>query len=171
MDGNRSLPGRIQAQAVSGWTQEDIDRIHAERRHPIQTIQKVAQNAPSSLRKPTGATISGRTTCGRVDLADTLLGQIKALGMPIPVRDYVFHPVRRWKMDLAWVALKVSCEVDGNEWAQTNGTKGRHGGAKGMQSDCEKLNEALLLGWKPYRFTGSQVRSGYAVSILERALV
>lgn len=74
-------------------------------------------------------------------------------------------------MDLAWVALKVSCEVDGNEWAQTNGTKGRHGGAKGMQSDCEKLNEALLLGWKPYRFTGSQVRSGYAVSILERALV
>jgi hypothetical protein len=152
---------------MAGWTQADIDRIQAERRRPVQ---QVAQNATSSLRTPTGAAISGRTTSGRVDLADALLGQIKALELPCPIRDFVFHPVRRWKMDLAWVSLKVSCEVDGNEWAQTNGTKGRHGGAKGMQSDCEKLNEALLLGWKPFRFVGSQVRSGYAITILERVL-
>ncbi len=149
------------------WTQEDIVRILVERRRGGQDF---AQNALSSPPAPSGLAIPARTTVARVDLADALLGQIKALGMPIPVRDYMFHPVRRWKMDLAWVELKVSCEVDGNEWAQTNGTKGRHGGAKGMQSDCEKLNEALLLGWHPYRFTGSQVKSGYAVGILERAL-
>ncbi len=151
---------------MSAWTQDDIVRILADRR---QLAQKFAQNAPSSPPEPPGATISARTTT-RVDLADALLGQLKALGMPLPVRDYIFHPVRRWKMDLAWLDVKISCEVDGNEWAQTNGTKGRHGGAKGMQSDCEKLNEALLLGWHPYRFTGSQVKSGYAVGILERAL-
>lgn len=147
---------------MRGWTQEDIYRLNAARAK--------GQKASPRPVEPIRATIRPRTAKGTTDLADALLGQLEALGMPIPIRDHVFHPVRRWKMDLAWLELMVSCEVDGNEWAQTNGTKGRHGGAKGMQSDCEKVNEALLLGWKPYRFTGSQVRSGYAITILERAL-
>lgn len=111
-----------------------------------------------------------RVPRGTFDYADTLKRQIALCGLPIPKRDYRFDPIRRWRMDLAWVSLKVSCEVDGNEWAQTNGKRGRHGGGKGMQSDCEKLNAALLAGWRPYRFTGSQVQSGYALGILERAL-
>lgn len=107
---------------------------------------------------------------GTFDYADTLKQQVVLCGLPIPKRDYRFDPIRRWRMDLAWISLKVSCEVDGNEWAQTNGKRGRHGGGKGMQSDCEKLNAALLAGWRPYRFTGSQVQSGYALGILEKAL-
>lgn len=149
-------------------TETEVLRIYGRK-----VISTGPARFPDAISKPVGpipATIQPRMSKGRVDLADVLLGQLTALGMPIPVRDHVFHPVRRWKMDLAWLEFMVSCEVDGNEWAQTNGTKGRHGGAKGMQSDCEKQNEALLLGWKPYRFTGSQVRSGYAVGILEKAL-
>lgn len=146
---------------MKGWTQGDIYRL---------TARVKGQKPLSRPTEPITATIRPQSSKGTTDLADALLSQITALRMPIPIRDHVFHPVRRWKMDLAWLELMVSCEVDGNEWAQTNGTKGRHGGAKGMQSDCQKLNEALLLGWKPYRFTGSQVRSGYAITILERAL-
>ena len=142
---------------MRGWTQEDIYRLTAKHQRPV-----------SRPLEPSGIAIRPRTVKGRVDLADALLGQLEALGMPIPVRDHVFHPVRRWKMDLAWLDLKVSCEVDGGESAQTNGDKGRHGGAKGMQSDCEKQNEAILLGWKTLRVTGSQVRSGYAVTLIER---
>lgn len=149
---------------MRGWTQADVWRL-------TQKCLKASPNAVSRPRAPITAPIRPRSVNRHADLADALLGQITALRMPIPVRDYVFHPVRRWKMDLAWVSLKVSCEVDGGEWAQTNGTnENRHGGAKGMQSDCQKQNEALLLGWKPYRFTGSQVRSGYAIGILEKAL-
>lgn len=111
-----------------------------------------------------------RVPRGTFDWADTLRLQCHVCALPEPVRDYRFDPIRRWKMDLAWVALKVSCEVDGNEWAQTNGKRGRHGGGKGMQSDCEKLNAALLAGWRPFRFVGSQVTSGYALGVLEIAL-
>lgn len=149
------------------WTQGDVWKQQAK---VAKSVAGSPHNARQQPQEPIRSTIRPRTSKGRVDLADALLGQLEALMMPIPVRDHVFHPVRRWKMDLAWIPEMVSCEVDGNEWAQTNGTKGRHGGAKGMQSDCEKQNEALLLGWKPYRFTGSQVRSGYAIGILEKAL-
>lgn len=101
----------------------------------------------------------------RFDYADTLKQQLALLGLPEPVRDHRFDPVRRWKMDLAWPSRMVSCEVDGGEWS-----RGKHSRGLGMQSNCEKLNAALLAGWKPYRFTGSQVTNGYAVAILERAL-
>jgi hypothetical protein len=102
----------------------------------------------------------------RFDYADTLNQQIALVGnLPRPERDYRFDPKRRWRMDLAWPSLMVSCEVDGGEWSG-----GKHSRGLGMQSNCEKLNAALLAGWKPYRFTGSQVTSGYALTILELAL-
>lgn len=37
-----------------------------------------------------------------------------------------------------------------------------------MQTDCEKWNRLMLDGWTGFRFTGSQVRSGYAIQILEQ---
>lgn len=130
----------------------------------IQSAQVIVSKQAEILARLTP------TKTSRFDWADILRQQCHVCALPEPVRDYRFDPIRRWKMDLAWVALKVSCEVDGNEWAQTNGKRGRHGGGKGMQSDCEKLNAALLAGWRPFRFVGSQVTSGYALGVLEIAL-
>ena len=107
-----------------------------------------------------------KATRHRVDHADTLLLQILAIHLPEPMREFRFHPTRRWRFDLSWPARMIFAEVDGSEW-----THGRHGRGLGMQSDCEKTNEAALLGWIGFRFTGSQVRSGYALTTLERALV
>lgn len=106
-----------------------------------------------------------RATIARFDWADTLLQQLHVCALPEPVREWRFDPKRRWRFDLAWVDRKIACEIDGSEW-----TQGRHGRGAGMQSDCEKLNAALLAGWQPYRFVGSQVRSGHALSILEKVL-
>lgn len=111
-----------------------------------------------------------RVPRGTFDYADTLKQQIALCGLPEPIRDHKGIPGRQFKMDLAWPALMIFCEVDGGEWAQTNNTKARHGHATGMQSDCIKQNLAVALGWKPYRFTGSQVQSGYALGVLEIAL-
>lgn len=140
----------------------------------VTEAELAAQFGKRLVRTPTGPVPATERptmkTSRRFDYADTLKQQIALVGLPEPIRDHRFDPIRRWLMDLAWPVFMVSCEVDGNEWAQTNGKRGRHGGGKGMQSDCEKLNAALLAGWKPYRFTGSQVQSGYALGILEKAL-
>jgi len=59
-----------------------------------------------------------------------------------PEEEYVFHPYRRWRFDYAWPEDKVALELQGGTWA-----KGRHVRGAGYRNDCEKLDEAQLLGW------------------------
>ena len=82
---------------------------------------------------------------------------IKGLGCPEPIREFRFHPKRRWKFDFCWPSVMVAVEVEGGTW-----TKGRHTSGKGFQNDCEKYAEALLLGWRVLRVTGDHVRNGKA---------
>jgi len=79
--------------------------------------------------------------------------------------EYRFHETRRWRFDFAWPEIKLAAEVEGGTWAG-----GRHVRGKGFESDCEKYNEAALLGWTVLRFTASMVDDGMAVGFLERAL-
>ena len=89
---------------------------------------------------------------------------ILALGLPQPEREYRFHPQRKWRFDFAWPKLKIAFEVDG-------GLKlGRHTTPKGFKGDCEKCNEAMLLGWAVYRMTGEDVKNGEAIKLLCRVL-
>ena len=99
------------------------------------------------------------------DLEETLLFQMRAVGLPMPEREYRFAPPRRWRFDFAWPERMVACEVEGGTWA-----RGRHVQAAGYEADCEKYNEAVLCGWQVIRFTGSMVDDGRAVGVLERAL-
>ena len=90
---------------------------------------------------------------------------MKAARIPEWEEEYRFHPVRRWRFDFAWPFHMVAVEVDGGTW---NG--GRHVTGDGFSKDCEKLNEAQLLGWKTYRVTTDMIRSGAAIEFLGRAL-
>lgn len=105
-----------------------------------------------------------KATRKRFDWADTLAQQIHAMRLPMPIREHVFHPVRQWRMDLAWVDRLLFVECDGGEFVK--GSQGRHGTA----NDCEKFNAAILLGWTGFRFVGSQIRRGYAIKILTEVL-
>ena len=78
-------------------------------------------------------------------------------------QEYRFHKVRRWRFDFAWPQLHFAVEIDGGTW---NG--GRHVTGAGFQADAEKMNSAVLEGWFVMRFTGTQVRSGYALQTVER---
>lgn len=98
-------------------------------------------------------------------LEETLALHIRAAGLPPPVREYRFHPTRRWRFDFAWPESQVALEIDGATW-----TGGRHTRGAGYQADCEKLNEAAVLGWRVFRTTASMVRSGYALRLLESVL-
>lgn len=66
---------------------------------------------------------------------------------------------------MAWIDLKVAVEVDGGTWSG-----GRHTTGSGFQADCEKVNEAVLMGWRVLRFTSTHIKSGVAVQTIERMI-
>ena len=64
------------------------------------------------------------------------------------VKEFQFHPTRRWRFDYAFPSMKVAVEVDGGVW-----TGGRHINPAGYVGDMEKLNNAASLGWLVLRIT------------------
>lgn len=90
---------------------------------------------------------------------------IRAARLAEPLREYRFHPERRWRFDVAWPERMLAIEVDGGVW-----TGGRHTTGQGFTNDCEKLNHAALLGWRVLRFTPGMIQSGIALQMIETAL-
>jgi hypothetical protein len=80
-------------------------------------------------------------------------------GIPF-TREWRFHPVRRWRFDFALGgadtigARRMAIEVEGGQWT------GGHKRGDAADSDCEKLNEATLRGWRVLRFTSNMIRKG-----------
>jgi very-short-patch-repair endonuclease len=118
---------------------------------------------------------SPRETWARADraakrrsLEDLFEQQLRAHGLPTPVREHQFHESRAWRFDFAWPAWKLAVEIDGGTFGG-----GRHVRPRGFENDAEKLNAATSCGWLVYRYTSTMVRSGHAVTeirvVLERA--
>ena len=63
------------------------------------------------------------------------------------VKEFRFHPVRRWRFDYAIPEALVAIEVEGGIYAG-----GRHVRGAGYEKDCQKYNEAQLLGWIVLRY-------------------
>lgn len=93
-------------------------------------------------------------------LEETLALHIKAEKLPAPVREFVFAPPRRWRIDFAWPELRLAVEVDG----EAHRIKGR------FHADFEKHAQLALDGWTLLRVGGREVRSGQAVGWLKRLL-
>lgn len=68
-------------------------------------------------------------------------------GLPKPEREHRFHPTRRWRFDFVWIDHKLAVEIDGGAFMA-----GRHNRAIPQASDCEKVNAAILLGWRVLKF-------------------
>lgn len=113
------------------------------------------------------------------------LALIKDAGLPEPIREYRFHPDRRWRADFVWLIskqkfvfngdqatlqhekqIKVMLEVDGGTWM----IKGGHTTGQGFQNNCDKLNEAALMGFTVLRVTRTHIQSGQMIEWLKRAL-
>ena len=94
-----------------------------------------------------------------------LLAEIEQNNLPKPEREYRFHPKRKWRFDFAWPEIKAAVEVEGGIWIT-----GRHNRGQGFIDDCEKYNEAALLGWTVLRFPGDWVADGQAIKYLERLI-
>lgn len=64
-----------------------------------------------------------------------------------PVEEYNFDAPRKHRYDFAWVEQKIAIEIDGNAWR----TKG--GGSHGSDTDREKRNIGVMLGWSVFYFS------------------
>ena len=84
--------------------------------------------------------------------------QCKAVGLPVPVAELKFHPLRRWRFDWAFTEAKLAVEVEGGVW-----TGGRHTRGVGFLKDCEKYAEALIHGWRVLRVTPKHIQDGKAL--------
>ena len=91
---------------------------------------------------------------------------LRSVGLPAPVREHRFHPVRRWRFDYAWIDHKVALEVEGGVW-----TGGRHTRGAGFVADIEKYNAAVVAGWRVVRVVPGKLCASATVGMLESLLV
>ena len=91
---------------------------------------------------------------------------LRSVGLPAPVREHRFHPVRRWRFDYAWPEQRVALEVDGGVW-----TGGRHTRGAGFIKDMEKLNAATVAGWRVVRVVPGKLCASATVGMLESLLM
>ena len=91
--------------------------------------------------------------------------QIKALGLPEPVREYRAIAGRKFRFDFAWLEQRLLVEVNGGTY-----TQGAHSTGRGIARDYEKANLAVLHGWRVLTFDGKAIKSGEAVEIIRQAL-
>jgi len=89
----------------------------------------------------------------RIDLSNNFEFYLKAYNKSLLEkceREFKFHKTRRWRFDFAWPDLKIAVEIDGGQFK-------KFGGRHSRDSDREKINEAVFLGWSVLRFSGEMI--------------
>lgn len=88
----------------------------------------------------------------------------KQLGVA-PVREFQFHPSRKWRFDYAFIDAKIALEVEGGVY-----TGGRHIRPRGFLGDVDKYNAASVMGWRVLRVVPDQLRTFATVEMIKEAM-
>ena len=81
------------------------------------------------------------------------------------VKEFKFHPKRRWRFDYAIPEHRIALEVEGGVW-----TGGRHTRPQGFLGDIEKYNTATLMGWRVFRTTPDDLLKTATLNLLKMAI-
>ena len=133
--------------------------------HAVCRCRTLATLKGFPMQEKLTKTLEGVTVTRVSALELEMLRQIQAAQLPTPKLEHRFHPTRRWRFDFCWIDQRLALEVEGGIWCN-----GRHTTGSGFTADCAKYNTALIMGWRVLRVTGTQVKSGAALSWLELAL-
>lgn len=98
-------------------------------------------------------------------LETTLTLQMHANELTCFIKEYRFHPKRRWRFDFADPVKMIALEVEGGTFKTS-----RHTTGTGFHNDCEKYNTATIMGWKVLRFDSKMITSGKAIECIIRCL-
>ena len=85
------------------------------------------------------------------------------------VRDFRFAQLhgRRFEIDFAWLDARLGVEIQGGIWRRGGGA---HSRPANLERDVEKAQAALRLSWRIVPVTPQQVKSGYALELIEELL-
>lgn len=110
-------------------------------------------------------TKKSRQTANKAPIRDVFTVMCKTdLGVEC-VKEYKFHPERRWRFDYAIPEHKIALEVEGGVW-----TQGRHTRPQGFLGDIEKYNTATLMGWRVFRTTPTDLYRAATINMLKMAI-
>lgn len=98
--------------------------------------------------------------------------QVKAVALPAPVFGFRLPELPNRPFDLAWPDSRLLVEIHGGTGTFVQGRKvrGRHVSPEGFEADRQKMNTAVLAGYRVLEFTGRHVKSGLAIRWIEKAL-
>ena len=99
------------------------------------------------------------------DLELELLAQIRAVGLPEPIREYKAIEGRRYRWDFSWPDRNLLIEVQGAIFV-----KGGHSSGVGIMRDHNKHNLAMLAGWRILYVNSTTIDSGEAIRDIEKVL-
>ena len=136
-----------------GLSEADIDAIMPVKVVRVPTLPQDAVSPPKGSGIPPNP--SNRLT----------IEFWRQCGVPEPVCEYRFHPVRRWRLDYAWPAQKVGLENDGGVWVN-----GGHNRGSGYVQDTVKRNELACLGWRVLRCQPRDLRTQETAQLVKRCL-
>ena len=128
---------------------------------PVTAAQAAINAAIAAAGKPR------RKRRPPVDLGEVLAKQLQLAGVITPMREFRFHPIRQWRIDLAWPHIRLAVECEG---FSQGGKAGRHQRTEHMHANCEKHCALAVMGWRLMRVTGAQIRTGIALKWIEAAL-
>lgn len=81
------------------------------------------------------------------------------------VKEFKFHPTRKWRFDYAIPEHKIAIEVEGGVW-----TGGRHISPKGFLNDMEKYNTATIMGWRVLRTIPDELCSNATLNMIRETM-
>ena len=126
---------------MARWTEAELRAAR-----PQLADQLDAQKRPKPKR-------SARVPRPPSEIEETLWQDLGLAGMREGwVREHRFHPSRKWRFDFAHPGAMLAIECDGLTYGG-----GRHQRRDGFADDCDKRNEAQLLGWRVLHFTRRHV--------------
>lgn len=113
---------------------------------------------------------------------DLLQMQCKALKLPIPVTEFIFHPTRKWRIDYYFAnhvsnrtmqhfvrEAPLAVEIEGGIWIKgKSGRGGAHSLPSNIVRDMEKSNEMQIMGISLLRFQPEQIKTGEAALTIKR---
>lgn len=123
-------------------------------------VEIVDEDAPTPAKKEL---VKAMRRDGIKVLEDKFLLTWQTLNGPPLVREYKFHPVRKWRLDFAHVEAKVGFEIQGGLYKAESG----HRSQKGVQRDYEKSNAAQELGWRIFAVTSETMKN---ISMMEHLI-
>lgn len=122
---------------AKGFNTKDLNALKKQGK-----IRGFTESSSSNQNKKIPAP-KGKTPVGIVHITQVL----KSLGISFE-EEYRFHPVRRFRFDIAIVDRMIAVEYEG-----LLSKKSRHTTITGYTKDAEKYNLAQQLGWVVLRYT------------------